>query len=255
MSDGGGEAGGVRLQKFLSRAGVASRREAEALMAQGRVRVNGEPAVTPGTRVDPAKDRVELDGRPVALAPRRWVLLHKPRGVLTTRRDPGDRPTVYGLLRPEDRALRYVGRLDRDTEGLLLFTNEGGTAHRLLHPSTGVPREYRAWVVGVPDAPTLRRLEEGVELEDGPARAEDVRMIRTRAGRHALLGLVLREGRKREVRRLLEAVGHPARRLVRVRFGPQTLSGVPDGEWRELTSREVRELRRAAGHGPEAEAG
>jgi 23S rRNA pseudouridine2605 synthase len=245
----GGASEGVRLQKFLSRAGVASRRRAEALMAQGRVRVNGKPAVTLGLRVNPDRDRVEVDGRPVTTSPPRWIILDKPRGVITTRKDPGDRPTVYGLLRPEDRSLRYVGRLDRDTEGLLLFTNDGDTAHGLLHPSSEIPREYQAWIVGIPEPRTLRKMEAGVELEDGPARAEAVEVLATFEGKGALLRLVLREGRKREVRRLLEAVGHPVRRLKRVRFGPQTLSKVPRGGWRELTEDEVRALRKAVGRG------
>ena len=236
----------IRLQKYLSRAGVTSRRQAEALMAQGRVRVNGERAVTPGTTVDPATDRVEVDGQVVRWDPVRWIALNKPGGTVTTRKDPGGRDTVYGLLSREDRVLRYVGRLDRDTEGLLLFTNDGDMIHALLHPSSEVPREYRAWVRGVPDSRALAALAQGVELDDGPARAEDVRLLKSRKD-GALLGLVLREGRKREVRRLLEAVGHPARRLRRVRFGPVELGDLPPGKWRELSGREVRALRKVAG--------
>lgn len=239
----------IRLQKFLSRAGVASRRETEALMAQGRVRVNGERAVTPGTKVDPARDRVELDGRPVRWDPPRWIVLNKPRGTVTTRKDPGGRPTVYDLLPADARSLRYVGRLDRETEGLLVFTNDGDAAHALLHPSSEVPREYRARVKGVPGAPALAAMARGVELADGPARAEGVRLIKeTRDG--ALLGLVLREGRKREVRRLLEAVGHPVRRLRRVRFGPLKLGDLEPGRFRALSPEEVRALRKAAGLDP-----
>ena len=236
----------IRLQKYLSRAGVSSRRKAEALMAQGRVRVNGERAVTPGTTVNPATDRVEVDGQVVRWDPVRWIALNKPPDTVTTRKDPGGRDTVYGLLSPEDRVLRYVGRLDRDTEGLLLFTNDGDMIHALLHPSSEVPREYRAWVRGVPDSRALAALAQGVELEDGPARAEDVRLLKSRKD-GAVLRLVLREGRKREVRRLLEAVGHPVRRLLRVRFGPVELGDLPPGKWRELSGREVRALRKAAG--------
>lgn len=241
-------------------------------MAQGRVRVNGEIASAPGTKVDPDSDRVELDGRTVRLQLRRWIALNKPRGVLTTRKDTHGRPTVYGLLPEGAGGLRYVGRLDRGTEGLLLFTNEGDAAHALLHPSSEIPREYRARVRGVPSSETLRRLETGVDLDDGPARAERVRVLRTpekpargeripgkrtsegrapgrpaRDKDSAVVALVLREGRKREVRRMLEAVGHPVLRLRRVRFGPLRLGDLPPGEWRELTSDEMRELRRIAG--------
>lgn len=249
-----GESGPMRLQKFLSRAGVASRRTSEGLMAQGRVRVNGTRAVEPGTKVDPATDVVEVDGRRVRMDPPRWILLNKPAGVLTTRRDPGGAPTVHDLLPDDDDSLRYVGRLDRDTEGLLLFTNEGDVAHRLLHPSTGVPRTYRARVEGRPSRSTFRALRSGVLLEDGPARAEDARIADV-GPRHwpeasrdrPVVELVLREGRKREVRRLFEAVGHPVERLVRIAFGPQRLVRVEPGSWRELDPDEVAALRKAAG--------
>jgi 23S rRNA pseudouridine2605 synthase len=240
----------MRLQKFLSRAGVASRREAEGLMAQGRVRVNGRTVVTPGARVRPGRDRVEVDGREVRIAPRRWILLNKPRDTVTTRKDPRGRPTVYSLLPDDDASLRYVGRLDRNTEGLLLFTNDGDAIHGLLHPSSEVAREYRAWVRGIPSERTLRRLERGVELEDGPARAYDVRVLRASEEKGAIVSLVLREGRKREVRRLLEAVGHPVRRLRRIRFGPLALEDLGLGEWRELSEGEIRTLRHAAGLSP-----
>ena len=242
-------ASGVRLQKFLSRAGVASRREAERLMAEGRVRVNGKPVTTFGSRVVPGTDRVELDGRRVELRPYRWIMLNKPRGTITTRSDPRGRRIVYSHLAPVDRELRYVGRLDRNTEGLLLFTNEGDLHHALAHPSSEMSREYRLTVEGSPTRAVLRMLEEGVELEDGVARAESVRVLQAphAAGEGAALSLVLREGRNREVRRLLETVGHPILRLRRVGFGPIRLSGVRSGRWRELGEDEIRALRRAAG--------
>jgi 23S rRNA pseudouridine2605 synthase len=161
----------VRLQKLLSRAGLASRREAEALMLQGRVRVNGRVVTTLGTRVDPVRDRVELDGRRVETGEARWIAFHKPVGVLTSRGDPRGRATVYQRLPAELGVLRYVGRLDRDTEGLLLLSNDGDWIHRVLHPSSRVEREYEAEVVGEPDRAVLTRLTGGVELEDGPARA------------------------------------------------------------------------------------
>jgi len=237
----------MRLQKFLSRAGVASRRQAEGLMAQGRVRVNGRVVVTPGVSVRPDADRVEVDGRRVRLEPQRWILLNKPRGTLTTRKDPQGRPTVYSLLPDDARSLKYVGRLDRNTEGLLLFTNDGDAIHGLLHPSSQVPRQYRAWVRGVPSERTLARLATGVVLEDGPARAQEPRVLRASEEKGAIMSLVLREGRKREVRRLLKAVGHPVRRLRRVRFGPLGLGDLPVGQWRELSPEEVQVLRRVAG--------
>jgi 23S rRNA pseudouridine2605 synthase len=207
--------------------------------------VNGQVVRTLGSKVRPGRDRVELDGVGVEEVPTRWALFHKPSGCLTTRADPSRRPTVYGLLPAELRDLRYVGRLDLDTEGLLLLTNDGDILHRLTHPSGGVEREYQAWVRGLPEDATLRRLQEGVDLEDGPARASQVRVLRRRRG-NAVLSLVLTEGRKREVRRLLEAVGHPVARLRRIRFGPVRLGRLPVGAWRELTTTEIRALRDTA---------
>ena len=221
-------------------------------MAEGRVRVNGMPVTTPGSRVRPGVDRVELDGKRVTVRPFRWIMLNKPRGTITTRRDPRGRRTVYRCLAPRDRVLRYVGRLDRETEGLLLFTNEGDLHHALTHPSFGIAREYRLAVEGQPARDTLRSIEAGVVLEDGVALAERVRVLRapdTRTG-DTVLSLVLREGRQREVRRLLDAVGHPVRRLRRVRFGPVRLAGLRPGGWRELTGAEIEALRHAAGKGP-----
>lgn len=244
----------VRIQKLLSRAGVASRREAEALMLQGRVRVNGRVVTTLGTRVDPARDTVELDGRRVAAERLRWVAFNKPPGLLTTRDDPQDRPTVYERLPDELSTLGYVGRLDRDTEGLLLLSNDGDVVHRLLHPSSEVERAYEAEVEGEPDERVLRRLTAGVELEDGPARAIRAERLPRRGGRSVVV-LVLTEGRKREVRRMLAAVGHPVVRLVRVRFGPIELGDLPPGGWRELEPDEVRALRARAGGGEGGDAG
>lgn len=249
MGEGEGEE--VRLQKFLSRAGVASRRVSEKLMMAGRVRVNGEVVTELGSRVDPSRDRIEVDGTEVTLSATRWIIFHKPRGCLTTRKDPGGDPTVYDLLPEDARELRYVGRLDRGTEGLLLLTNQGDLAHRLLHPSGEIEREYRVWVVGKPPRDVLLRLEQGVELEDGPARARNVRFITEREGR-SLVGLVLTEGRKREVRRLFDAIDFPVRRLKRTRFGPIELGTLPTGEWRDLTEEEVRRLEQASGGGKPA---
>ncbi len=232
----------MRLQKFLARAGVASRRASEELIRAGRVRVNDLLVRELGTRVDPAADRVTLDGRLVSLPPLRWVALHKPAGVLTTRSDPHGGRTVYDVLPQEDAGLAYVGRLDRDTEGLLLFTNDGDLAHALLHPSREVEREYRAWVLGHPGPAALTALTTGVQLEDGPARARAAAVLESE-GAGSLVRLVLTEGRKREARRLLEAVGHPVRHLKRIRFGTVELGDLEPGVRRLLTEREVGRLR------------
>jgi 23S rRNA pseudouridine2605 synthase len=242
----------IRLQKYLSRAGRASRREAERLILEGRVRINGTVVSELGTRVVSGRDMVELDGTRVDLPEVRWLAYHKPAGVLTTRRDPHGGRTVYDAL-PEDVAgLRYVGRLDRDTTGLLLLTNDGDVANALQHPSGEVEREYQAMVVGEPDRATLRQLRSGVELEDGPAR---VRRAWVERGEEAwsVVGLVITEGRKREVRRLLEAVGHPVRELVRVRFGPIELGDLAVGAWRALSDDERSRLRTRSGVGSDKE--
>ncbi len=236
----------MRIQKFLSRSGVASRRRAEQLVRQGRVSVDGVVVTALGTKVDPDGQRVELDGEPVRMAGRRWIRFHKPRGVLTTARDPARRPTIYDRLPGECAQLRYLGRLDRDTEGLLLLTNDGDLANRLQHPRFGVEREYVARVQGVPGIETLKRLRSGVELADGWARPRSVKAGPPNDG-SATLTLVLTEGRKREVRRLLSAVGHPVIRLKRVRFGPIELGALPYGEWEELGERSVRALERCVG--------
>ena len=197
---------------------------------------------TLGTKVLPGQDRVELDGALVVGSRIQWVLLNKPKGVVTTRQDPEGRKTVYDLLPPEAQPLRYVGRLDLLTEGLLLITNDGEVLHRLTHPSFEVEREYQAWVQGSPGRGTVRTLERGVELDDGPVRAERV-LVEGPTREGTRLSLVLREGRNREVRRLLEAVGHPVLRLRRVRFGPVRLGNLRVGEWRTLSTTEIRALR------------
>jgi len=235
----------VRLQKFLSRAGASSRREGERLIEAGRVRVNGEVVTELGTRIDPEQDRVELDGRPVELSRPRWILLHKPAGVLTTADDPGGGPIVYDLLPDDAGALRYVGRLDRETEGLLLFTNQGDVLHRLTHPSFEIEREYRVEARSAVSADALRRLTAGVTLDDGPARARRA-WSPANAG-EGVVHLILTEGRNREVRRMMQAVGLPVARLVRVRYGPVRLGGLEPGRWRELSSDEIKELRRTVG--------
>jgi 23S rRNA pseudouridine2605 synthase len=191
--------------------------------------------------VDPERDVVEVDGRRVRIEAERWIALHKPAGVLTTRGDPHGGRTVYDLLPEEHAALRYVGRLDRETEGLLLLSNDGELVHRLTHPSSEVEREYHAGVQGLPSAEVLAALTLGVQLDDGPARALRARRLDDEP-EGAVLALVLAEGRKREVRRLLEAVGHRVRWLRRVRFGPIRLGELPRGRWRALDDGEVEAL-------------
>jgi len=233
-----------RLQKVLARAGLGSRRACEDLIREGRVTVNGRVA-TLGDRVDPRADRVEVDGGRVPLDPElRYLALHKPRGVVTTARDPQGRPDVSRYY-PEGVRVFPVGRLDRDTEGLLLLTNDGELANRLLHPRYGVEREYLAEVEGRPTERALTALRRGVELEDGPARATSVRRVEG-SGKRGAVRVVMTEGRKREVRRLLAAVGLRVRRLVRVRVGPIRLGRLRPGEVRDLEPGEVRELLRDA---------
>jgi 23S rRNA pseudouridine2605 synthase len=216
-------------------------------MEQGRVRVNGEVVTSFATRVDPERDVIEVDGRPVTARQRvRWIAFHKPADAITTRTDKHAGRTVYDILPAELRPLHYVGRLDKDTEGLLLLSNDGDVTHGLTHPSSEVEREYHAGVAGQPTQDVLARLTLGVELHDGPARAVRARRLADEP-EGGVLALVLAEGRNREVRRLLEAVGHPVRWLRRVRFGPIRLGDLPRGEWRELGEDEVDALREVAG--------
>jgi 23S rRNA pseudouridine2605 synthase len=244
----------VRLQRFLARAGVASRRRAEGLIVAGRVSVNGVVVMELGTRVDAEADRITVDGRPVRTAPTRWLLLNKPVGYVCTRHDPQGRRTIYDLLPAEAATLFTVGRLDADTEGLLLLTNDGDAANRLLHPRYGCRRLYEVEVRGQVEPSVLARLEHGVELEDGRARASEVRSLGTRAER-TRLRLGIREGRKREVRRMLAAVGHPVLRLRRIEFGPVALGRLAAGAVRELQEDEIRALERVTGHGIDADNG
>ena len=237
---GRGEPQGERLQKVLARVGLGSRRVSENLIAAGRVTVNGEVADL-GRRVDPATDVVAVDGVVVGVAPGlRYLLLNKPVGVVSTASDPQGRPTVVGMV-PDDPRVFPVGRLDTDTEGLLLLTNDGDLAHRLTHPSHGVDKEYLVWVEGRPTRGTLRRLREGVELEDGPTAPARASLVAP-----DLVRLTIHEGRNRQVRRMCAAVGHPVRRLVRTRIGPLADRRLGSGEWRELTVAEVRSLEQVA---------
>lgn len=233
----------MRLQKYLARAGVASRRASEDLIRAGRVKVDGQVVVVQGVQVDPANSVVEVDGRRVELAPTRWVMLHKPPGYLCTRSDPSGRPTVYDLLAPDDQRLFHVGRLDYMSEGLLLLANEGDVAAELLHPRSRVTRRYEVTVaLPVPDD-LEDRLLKGVELDDGVARIESFRRLPGGRRDQSVLQLVLREGRNREIRRLMDAVGLTVHALKRVAFGPLELGGLPRGAWRVLEDHEVARLR------------
>jgi 23S rRNA pseudouridine2605 synthase len=221
----------VRLNAFLARAGVSSRRKADELIKAGRVLVNG--ALGQLNTFVSSRDRVEVDGRVVGLQPLTYVLLHKPAGVVTTASDPQDRPTVVGLVGHEVRVVP-VGRLDADTTGALLLTNDGDLAHRLAHPRYEVEKVYEAEVKGEPSDAVLRRLAEGVELEDGLTAPAEVRLLGP-----STVELSIHEGRNRQVRRMLEAVGHPVRRLHRSRYAGLTLNGLEPSEWRELAEPEV----------------
>lgn len=238
-----------RVQKVLARAGLGSRRACDELVAAGRVTINGEPAV-PGSRADPSQDRVEVDGVVIGVQPGLvHYLLNKPEGVVTTLADPQGRPTVAELVPSEPRVFP-VGRLDAATEGLMLLTNDGDLAQRVAHPSRGVEKEYLAEVSGRPSAGAVRKLREGVELDDGLTSPAKVALVGSPAGagksRTQLLRITIHEGRNRQVRRMCEAVGHPVRRLVRVRIGPLEDRKLPPGQWRELSQSEVRALERSA---------
>ncbi len=244
--DADGDDGRVRLQKVLARAGLGSRRVCEELIADGLVTIDGEVALL-GDRVDPETDRVEVDGVPIGIRPGTVTyLLNKPAGVVTTADDPQGRPIVVDLVPAEPRVFP-VGRLDLDTEGLLLLTNDGDLAHRLTHPSFGVEKEYLAEVGGGPPRrAALRRLREGVELEDGLTAPATVGTVGP-----SLLRIVIHEGRNRQVRRMCEAVGHPVRRLVRTRIGSLVDRTLAPGQWRELTVAEARTLERDVAEGAE----
>ena len=232
-----------RLQRILARAGYGSRRACEELIVDGRVTLNGTVA-TLGDRADAAADEVRVDGLEVNLDPNvRYIALHKPPGVVTTMRDPQGRPDIRAYLPAEGPRVFPVGRLDRDTEGLLLLTNDGDLANGLTHPRFGVEKEYLAEVEGVPNAKHITRLRRGVDLEDGIAVAASAHLA-GRSGERGAVRVVMTEGRKREVRRLLAAVGLPVTRLVRVRVGPVRLGSLGPGERRELTHDEVVTLRR-----------
>jgi len=244
-----------RLQKILSAAGIASRRTAETLIAQGRVTVNGRTVTELGTKASLEDDDIRVDGRRVkGPQRRRYILLYKPRGYITTRSDPQQRPTVIDLL-TKGGVKEYVypvGRLDYDSEGLLILTSDGELAARLTHPRHGIEREYEVRVRGVPDQHDVDRLSRGISLEGrrtAPAQVELTKIIEGASGQQALLSFVIREGRNRQVRDMCDAIGHPVVRLRRMRIGPITDHDIRPGEFRDLSDRELEQLRKSAAPG------
>jgi 23S rRNA pseudouridine2605 synthase len=230
----------IRIQKAIANSGLMSRRAAEEAMLEGRVLLNGKPVVL-GDRVDPTSDVLTLDGAPVPVSEELEThLLNKPMGVISTANDPQGRQTVVDLV-ASDRRLYPVGRLDADSEGLILVSNDGELTNRVTHPSFGVTKRYLAEVDGEVSPATVRRLSEGVELEDGPARAESAKLVDSRPER-SLLELVMVEGRNREVRRMLEAVGHPVSRLVRTAIGGLTDTDLKPGESRRISAADIQRL-------------
>lgn len=236
------ESEGVRLQKVLAAAGIASRRASEEMILDGRVEVNGRIVTELGTRVDPEKDTIRVDGSRIP-APRRhiYLVLNKPRGVVSTMDDPEGRPTLSDYIPPRMPRLFHVGRLDTQTEGLIVLTNDGEFAHRLAHPSYEVSKTYMVEVLGGMDPRTLKRLEKGVTLDDGPVKPDKIKVVSRTEGR-TLLRITLHEGRNRIVRRMMDAVGHPVERLSRTAIGPIMLSQLPPGETREITRDELGKL-------------
>jgi pseudouridine synthase len=241
------EGEGVRLQKVLAAAGVGSRRHCEELIGEGRVEVDGQIVRRFGARVDPGRQIIRVDGRRIpARQDLVYVALNKPTGVLTAMSDDRGRPTIADLLPGDGERLFHVGRLDYDTEGLMLLTNDGELAHRLAHPRYGVLKTYLADVPGPVPGNVGRRLAAGVELEDGLATADKFRVVQT-AGNRALVEIILHEGRKHIVRRMLAEVGHPVSRLVRTQLGPVKLGSLAPGTTRKLTTAEIGELYAAVG--------
>jgi len=236
-----------RLAKVLARAGVASRRQAEALIRQGRVAVDGVTVRDPAVRVDPRAAQITVGGRPIAAPADRGatvIALHKPPGYMVTRRDPQGRKTVFELLRGAPPGLQPVGRLDLASRGLLLLTDDGSLAYALTHPRFGVAKTYHVWVEGHPSTEVLAVLRKGVPLADGPTAPAQVAVL-DREGDRTLLAITLKEGRHRQIRRMLATVGHPVQDLLRVAVGPLKLGGLPEGQWRRLSQEETKRLKAA----------
>jgi len=236
---------GERLHKFMARCGVASRRACEQIITEGRVRVNGHVALVLGRVIDPEADEVQVDGKPLAPPRHVYYLLNKPKHVVCTNSDPAGRRRAVDLLADVPVRVYPVGRLDADSTGLLLLTNDGELANRLTHPRYGVPKTYLVEVDGRLSNEDVQRMVAGVWLSEGKATASRVKFVR-RVGKRSLLEITLREGRNRQVRRVLAKLGHRARRLTRIRFGPLTLAGLKIGRCRKLTAQEVTALRASA---------
>ncbi|MGB9628624.1 MAG: pseudouridine synthase [Thermodesulfobacteriota bacterium] len=232
-----------RIQKVLARAGIASRRKAERLVIEGRVTVNGQVVRQLGFKVDPSKDHIKVDGKRIlGFEPKITLLINKPRGYLSTVEDPKGRPTIMDLLKRVKWRVYPVGRLDFDSEGLLLLSNDGDLVHRLSHPRFEVPRTYQVKVRGVPEEKELEKLKRGIHLEDGKAKIQSYHLLLSRE-KNSWLEVVVTEGRNRLVKRIFSAIGHPVLKLKRVAFGPIRLGDLPIGQFRYLTHKEVERLR------------
>ncbi len=230
---------GTRLQKVLAAAGVASRRAAEILINEGRVEVNGQVVVEQGRRVDPERDTIRVDGSRIPTARRhQYLVLNKPRGVVSTMSDPEGRRNLTDYLPRTASRLFHVGRLDTDTEGLIILTNDGEFANRLAHPRYSVPKTYLAEVAGVVEPRTIKRLEKGLRLEDGPVKPDRVKLV-SKGETRSLLAITIHQGRNRIVRRMMDAVGHPVDRLARTAIGPVRLGQLAVGTARDLTREEL----------------
>ncbi|MFX4263666.1 pseudouridine synthase [Pelotomaculum propionicicum] len=238
-----------RLHKVMARAGVASRRRCEELIASGMVKVNGKVITEPGVKVDPATDRIRVGGEPLELSPaRQYILMYKPRGYITTMSDEKGRKKVTALLKDNTGRVYPVGRLDYDSEGLLLLTNDGDLTYALTHPKHLVSKTYQARVSGVPEPVKLKQMESGLPLEDGLTAPARVRLKSQREG-NALLEITIHEGRKHQVKRMCEHIGHPVIRLKRIKFGNLNIDGLKPGQYRPLSGDELKMLKEKSGLG------
>lgn len=236
----------MRLEKFLSESGIASRRDAKKYISDGRVSVNGERVLVPGTHIAPQQDEITFDGEPIRGKPEQiYLMLNKPAGYVTTVRDERGRPTVMALVSDISERIYPVGRLDLDTEGLLLMTNDGDFAHRILHPSHEIEKTYTAWVEGHPNRQAIQRLREGIEIEGGIVASAQVNQVERREGQ-TQFKVVIHEGRKRQIRRMFHAIGHEVIHLKRVKIGSLSLGRLPIGKYRSLTPIEIESLGREA---------